>query len=200
MNQENNSAYATIVSIYPRKLVETKPGLFPSEFVIPPGTLNQPGLLMITDDVHYLMNPDPLSDGKDVRQIKIPVRAMEAAQSIIMDYITALIAFESNHRQPGLFAIKGGYDDPLLIKTKFSKELTMYDEMQKRWFQALVIMADEIYAQTHSPAGISDMQRHALKELNLERDWLITTQNAAMPRCPFCMNLVQHGAIVCQHC
>src|SRR6266516_6856397 len=114
MNQENNSSYATIVSIYPRKLVEVKPGLFPSEYVIPAGNVDKPGLLMINDDIHYLMNPDPLLDGKDVRQIKIPVRAMETAQSIIMDYITALIAFESNHRQPGLFAVKGGYDDPLL--------------------------------------------------------------------------------------
>lgn len=194
-----DSAYATIISIFPRKLIEYKPGLQPSEYVIPAGNMEKPGLLLIGDDVHYLMNPDPLSDGKDVRQIKVPVKAMEAATSVIMDYITALICFETG-QQPGLFCVKGGYDDPLIIKNQFNKELVAYNDMQNKWFQALVLMADEIWAKTRSPQGISDLQRDACKHLHIERDWLISSSSIDMNKCPYCMSFVNVGAIFCATC
>src|SRR6266496_1776829 len=199
MKSEEDGSLATIISIFPRKLVEHKPGIQPSEYVIPAGNPERPGLLIINDNVFYLMNPDPLSDGKDVPSIRVPVRAMEMAQSIIMDYVNALISVETGKR-PGLFCVKGGYDDPILIKTRFSRELKLYNDYQMEWFKSLVLMGDEIWKGSRSLAGISDLQREACRSLRLDREWLVTTQNAELIKCRFCTSLVSNDAIVCPAC
>jgi len=198
-NLSEDHSLATIVSIYPRKLVEYKPGLFPSEFIIPYGTFDIPGLSIIGDNVHYLVNPDPLSDTRDVAQIKVPVRAFDCAQSVIMDWVNALINVEPG-QQPGIFPVKGGFDEPSLIKIRFMKEMEQYRMYQTKWFESLVLSADEQYAHTRSPAGISDMQREACKALGLKREWLIEARIEVGMKCPFCANPINPGAIFCSFC
>jgi len=199
MKSEEDGSLATIISIFPRKLVEHKPGIQPSEYVIPAGNPERPGLLIINDNVFYLMNPDPLSDGKDVPSIRVPVRAMEMAQSIIMDYVNALISVETG-KCPGIFCVKGGFEDSDLVKVRFHKEIEIYYNFQLEWFKSLVLMGDEIWKGSRSLAGISDLQREACRSLRLDREWLVTTQNAELIKCRFCTSLVSNDAIVCPAC
>jgi hypothetical protein len=199
MGRESDTSLATIVSIFPRRLVEVKPGLNPAEYVIPAGSVDNPSMLIIEDNVYYLMDSDPLSDSKIQSKIKVPVRPIELAQSIIMDYVSALISVESN-KMPGLFAVKGGYDDPKLVKARFHQNIQTMNEVQISWFQALVLMADEIWAKTRAPHGISDLQREACRQLHIEREWLISAKPSDMVKCKFCTMLVNSDAVICPSC
>lgn len=192
-----NLACATIVSLLPHDLLEVKPELHPADYFIPKGTIKKPGLLIVSDDVHYLVNPDILSEDKNIQFIKVNVKAIECAQSVINDYVVALIGVEPN-ATPGLFAVKGDFTDPNVVLERFTKEVVQYQQAQGRWFANLIAIADDTYSKTKSPQGISDLQRNAAKWLGLERDWLYEAKQPT--KCPYCANGILPDAIVCSTC
>lgn len=196
--KELDTTYTTIVSLLPYDLVESKPGLNPNEFIIKKAD-DEMGLTIIPNDVHYLINTDPLSDAKDVRLLKVPVPSMELAQSIINDYNNALLGAEPDS-QPGLFAVKGNYTDKRVIKLKFANQLIVARDCQLRWYHKLVDIADDLWSKTHSPISISDIQRTACKALGFQRDWLNATPTELQEKCPVCKNAVNNGALKCIAC
>ena len=125
-----DNTFATICSLLPFQLVESKPGLHPNEFIIDKAPDNSFSLTIIPNNVFHLVNPDPLSDAKDVRNIKVPVSAMALAQSIINDYINALLGASPPDVIPGLFAVNGDYSDKKEFATKFMKEMIIYRNAQ----------------------------------------------------------------------
>jgi len=195
-----DSTYSTIVSLLPFTLCELKPGLNPNEYIINPARGMTPGLTIIPNDVYYLVNPDPLADAKDVRQIKVPVPSIELAQAIITDYISALLGATPPDAQPGLIACKGDFTDPKELSKVFMKELMVARVAQNRWFQNLVDIADDLWAKTRSPISISDLQREAANQLGLKRDWLSPLAPELQVKCPFCQNPINPGAIKCVTC
>lgn len=186
---------ATIVNLLPRVIKEVKPGLHPSEFIIPKGSPEKPGLLIISGDVHHLVNPDILSDSKDIQMIKVLIPALQCASSIINDYVQSLIAVDGESF-PAIFAVKGDYSNPEEVKTKFADKIEEFRVVQNRWFTTLVAIADDTWAKTKSPQGISDLQRDAANSLQLKKEWLGPAVDAE--KCKFCGAVA--SSIVCPNC
>jgi len=195
-----DQTFATVVSLLPFELVETKPGLNPNEYIIPAAPERGVACAVIPNDVFYLINPDPLSDAKEVRNIKVPVPAIELAQAIITDYVGSLIGVEVPVKVPGLFAIKGDYRDPKVVSMSFAKQVEAYRNAQIGWFQNLVAIADDTWAKTKSPLGISDMQRSACQWLGFRRDWMNPIPSELLDQCPICKSNINPGALKCIAC
>lgn len=195
-----DTTYSTICSMLPYELVESKPGLNPNEFTIKKAEKGKFTLTIIPNNVFYLINPDPLSDAKDVRNIKVPVPSIEVAQSIIQDYINSLLAVQPPNAVPGLFAVAGDWKDYKEFALKHINEITFYRMAQTTWFQNLVAIADDFWSKTHSPASIGDIQRDACRELGYVRDWLNPTPSELQEKCPVCKNTVNTGALKCVSC
>lgn len=195
---EIDLSHATVISIFPKEIKEPKPGLFPAEFIIPLGTVEKPGYLIIDDNTFYQVDPDPLSEAKEKAYIKVPVKALEVAQSIINDYVNSLIEVELGEAVPGIFAVKGDYRDSEYIKAKFKHEIAEYSRAQRRWFTNLAKSADEIWAKTRSTAGISDLQRIAAEAIGWGKEWLISLDEPS--KCPYCKNNIIEGALKCTTC
>lgn len=191
---------ATIVSLLPYDLIESKPGLNPNEFTVHKAEPGKFSLTVIPDNVYYLINPDPLSDAKDVRHIKVPVPAMELAQSIINDYVNALLAVSQPDAVPGIFVVSGSYSDKKEVGIKFMKEIMVYRQAQNSWFTNLVNIAEDTWSKTHSPVGISDLQRSACRMLELKRDWLNPLPSEQIEKCPICISPINPGALKCLAC
>lgn len=196
-----DNSYSTIVSLLPFELTENKPGVNPTEFVIRSRHKDYGfGLTTIPNDAFYLVNPDPLADAKDVRNIKVLIPSIELSQSIIADYINALLGVELPDIVPGLFAIKGNHSDHRFVKTNFSKEITFYTNAQNKWFIRLVEMADDVWSKSKSPVTISDIQREACKLLGYERDWINPLPSELQEKCPICKSAINPGALKCIAC
>jgi hypothetical protein len=188
---------ATIASYLPYELGEYKPGLTPGYYVIRPGDGKLKfSTTVIPEGAYHQINPDPLAEMKDVHWVKIPVLALELAQSIIMDYSTALLAAQPPDAMPGLLAVPGEYDEKTMA-TKFPHQLKATREMQTQWFRNLVEIADDTWAKTKSPLGIADLQRHAAESLEIKREWLLGPPPEEIEKCPVCMNPVLPGALKC---
>lgn len=184
----------------PYKLVENKPGLNPNEYIIPAAVQGDLSLTIIPNNIFYLVNTDPLADAKEVRVIKVPVPAQELAESIINDYTTGLLAVEQPDATPGIFPVRGNYSDKKIVTVKFAKEIEFYKQTQNRWFQRLVDIADDTWAKSNSPVGISDIQRDACRYLGYQRQWLNPLPLEVQDKCPFCTNPINKGAIKCVTC
>lgn len=192
---------ATIISLLPFDLVENKPGLTPNEYIVNGMKDDKPGITVFKENTFYMVNPDPLSDAKEVRFIKVPVPAFELAKSIISDYVVALLGAAPPDSVPGLIPIEGEYT----IKEagiKFLKEIMMARKCQNRWFSNLIDIADDTWSKSKSPVGISDLQRVAVKALGYNREWLnpIPLNPDQIVKCPFCQNVINPGAIKCLSC
>src|SRR5258708_39681538 len=114
-----DNTYATIISLLPFELIESKPGLNPNEYIIKKAQGDKFGITTIPNNIYYPINPDLLADSKEVRNIKVPVPAIELAESIINDYVSALLGAQPPDAIPGLLALRGDYTDRKEIATKF---------------------------------------------------------------------------------
>jgi hypothetical protein len=193
-----DTTFATICSLLPYELHESKPGLHPNYFTI---TSEEPfSLTIIPNNIYYRVNPDPLADQKSTRYINVPVPAIECARSIVNDYVAALLAIEPPDKVPGLFAVSGDWTDKKLFVASHSKQIDKYKNAQIEWFKNLVNIADDIWSKTHSPVSIGDLQRFAAKQLGYERDWLDATPIELAVKCPYCKSPINAGAIKCITC
>lgn len=195
-----DTSFATICSLLPYDLIESKPGLNPNEFTLAKAEGSVPGLTIISNQIFYLVNPDPLADAKDTRFIRVPVPAMEIAQAIITDYTNALLAVEPPTAVPGLFAVAGNYSDKKEFSLKFMKEIMVCRNGQNAWFKNLVAIGDDSWSKTRSPMGIGDLQRSACRILGLQRDWLDPLPAELIDKCPVCKSQINAGALKCMNC
>lgn len=196
-----DTTYSTIISLLPFDLIESKPGLHPNEYIIHKAEGDKIGLTIIPNNVFYLINPDPLADAKDVRNIQVPVKSIELAQSIIVDYSNALLGVSPPDAMPGLVAVKGDYSNRTEVSKEFIKEIMIARNAQNNWFENLVNIADDTWAKTRSPMGISDLQRSAAKLLGRKRDWINPTPaELIMNSCPICKATINEGALKCVAC
>lgn len=194
-----DSRCATIVSLLPYDLVEVKPGLNPRSYRIKKAIGDVFGITHILDNVFYQVNPDPLSDAKDVHLIKVPVPAIEIAQSLISDYVGALLAVDPPDAAPGLMVLVGDLDRKD-IAIEHAESLQSLYRIQNAWLSNLVMIADDTWAKTKSPIGISDLQREACRMLEYKRDWLNPLPDEILEKCPICKSAINPGALKCLHC
>jgi hypothetical protein len=195
-----DNTFATVISMLPYPLIETKTGLYPNSFPIAKAEPNNFTLNIIPNNIYYLINPDPLADAKQTHYIKVPVPAIDCARSIVNDYVSSLIAVDMPERVPGLFAVVGDWSDKKEFQIKHAADLLFYRKAQIGWFENLVRDADDAWSKTHSPVMISDLQKAAAKQLGFARDWINPTPSEMLQKCPICQNPINPGALKCIAC
>lgn len=188
-----NAATATVISICPFPISEFKPGLFPNTYnldAVKPGDI---GILNIPDTVYYKHRIPVVGN-----VITVPVPATQLAESIVADRMTGQLLY-SETSKPGLFWVKGTYNKTE-VRVKFAAELAVANLLQKQWFADLVKLADDDWNEHHQHKYISDLQRHAAKDLNLERDWLVSVITDVDKKCIACYSNMHINAAICPTC
>ena len=184
---------STVVSMLPYAIKEVKPNIIPGYFQIPASRNGLPALLHVGSAIHWLESPFPKQPS-----IKMTELSTQMARSIVNDFVEAQICLDSD-AAPGLFWIEGHVELDEVLK-RHGDKVKAAEERQKRWFIRLVREADDDWAKSKSNKAISDIQRYAARTLNLDREWLSTTLESIMEKCPMCKGFVEQGAIIHSIC
>lgn len=189
---------STVISILPVGIDESKPGLIPSQYILP-------GVLNPREDVNVLVVARakfPVYLDENRPSLIVPAPSDVVAESICQDYKLSVSQYEVGQSEPGLFWATGIYT-PETVKTKLTEELARARELQIEWFKRLVNAADDDWVKFRVRRAISPIQRLACNILKLEREWNVdseVTSNLALKTCKFCFADVHPSAIVCSHC
>lgn len=202
-SETNPMDKATIVSIFPKNIVEKKPTIEPGVFNIKPGSFINPSLLVV----------GPSSWWKDVGEneplLEIPESSIKIADSIVRDYCNGVLGCNMGDVMPGLFFVPGEFKTVKQFReAKFGEVVTGDDllnkanEKQRKWFDRLIMIADTSWARTNgNPLSIPDDARIAARELGRnDKPWLKDFQVAELIQCVACGQLRNPAYPVCQHC
>ena len=190
----NYEPKATVVSILPYEIQDSKPNLYPGNFIIPAGRFNNPGLLTVEKSVFYV----PMAFGAP--SLRAHSSAFEVANSIVNDYVGALLGV-NDKRRPGLFVVNDSFNDSKEAAVKCATQIAELNIAQREWFHQLTQMADAEYNRHHQAESISDLQKMAARELNLkDKPWLVDISQLSINNCPACFAPVNANAALCGSC
>jgi hypothetical protein len=189
---KNELDVCTVVSIFPRKVIQTKPGLMPSHFELAPGTFDKPSVLIVEQG--YWVKQLALED--EVVAMYTP--SMLIANSIVQD--TAVIA-SGGDTGPGLFYVKGSHD-VISIKKNHPSSLEKARERQDRWYRELIKLADSDWSKANGNSlAISDLYRMAANELGLkDKSWLKDEGHYEKIKCIACGVFNPPELVICPNC
>lgn len=186
---------STVVSIYPKHIIERKATIQPGVFELKPGSLKTPFLLIVESSSWWkeVNENEPL--------LEVTNSSIQVADSIVRDYCNGLFCCNMGSMMPGLFFVPGVFTVEKL-KNEHSKLLFDAHEKQKRFFMELVKMADVMWARTQgNPLSISDDARMAAAELNIQnKPWLGDQKTVELVRCIACGNLRNPEYPICPVC
>lgn len=186
---------STVVSIFPKYILERKYTIQPGIFEILPGSYEKPSILVV----------GPSSWWKEIDEnqplLEIPHSSIQIADSIVKDYCNGIVACDMAENMPGLFYIPGeiGLEE---LKMKHQKELDTANSKQRNWYTALVRMADALWSRSNgNPLTISDEMKLAARDLNLvNKEWLKDSQIMELVRCIACGHLKNPNYPICSNC
>lgn len=187
---------STIVSIYPKEIDEVKHTIQPGRFIIQPGSVKNPTVLVVGPSSWWreIDETQPL--------LEIPVSSIQVADAVVKDYCNGIFGCNMDTAMPGLFYIPGNY--PVKeIKEMFSKELNKARIRQENFWQQLIKLADSLWARSNgNPLAISDDMRLAAREMNLQetKDWMKDFKMMEMSRCFACGSLKNPQYPICATC
>jgi len=185
----------TIVSIFPKEINEIKHTIQPGRFHINAGSYEAPALLIVGSSSWWreIDENQPL--------LEIPNSSIQVADSVVKDFCNGLLACNMSDVMPGLFYVNGE-SNLVEIKTTYKDKLNNARANQKRWYEALVQMADINWARSNgNPLSVGDDMRLAARELALNsKDWMRNTQSFEMIRCVACGALRNPSYPVCGAC
>jgi hypothetical protein len=185
---------STVVSIYPRPIYETKPTIQPGNFAIEAGSYDKPAVLVVGPSSWW----KELDDNQPL--LEIPQGSVIIAKSIVQDYCNGLLGSNANDCMPGFFYIPGEWNSERIKKEK-KPLLDRALEAQKRWYAALVKIADVQWARTNgNPICIGDDMRLAALELGLNKEWIKDFTEVTKQRCAACGTLNVESVMVCPNC
>jgi len=186
---------STVVSILPKYLRERKATITPGFFEVPPGTFENPSVLVVGSSSWWreVDENQPL--------LEIPVSSIQVADSIVRDYCNGLLACNMADQMPGLFYVPGDFSADRLKKEHLPLLLDAQTK-QKKWFMELIRIADILWSRSNgNPLSISDDARIACKILNISnKPWLGDMQTMELIRCVACGNLRNPAYPICQTC
>lgn len=172
---------ATIVSIFPRSINEYKPTIEPGRFIIDPGTLEAPSVLVV--------GPSSWWSDRDIDQpmLEIAVSAVQIAHSVIHDYCNGLVGCNMTDAMPGLFFVPGEVSLDK-IRRDYSLEIGKAQLRQRNWYTILARLADSLWSQSNgNPLSVSEEMKLAARSLGLnDKPWLKDFQMIEMTPCPGC--------------
>jgi hypothetical protein len=192
--QINPMDKSTIVSILPKKIDEVKYTIQPGRFIIEPGSLDNPSLLVVGPSSWWR------EIDEDQPLLEIPVSSIQIADSIVKDYCRPALASDMVTSSPGLFYVAGEHT-VITIKKSYTHELNSAYAKQRTWYTILIRMADSLWARSDgNPLAISDDMRLAARELGLNKDWMKDFQMVDMVRCKVCGSLRNPQYPMCPTC
>ena len=186
---------STIVSIFPKYIIERKYTIQPGVFEINPGTYDKPSLLIV----------GPSSWWKEIDEnqplLEIPHSSIVVADSVVKDYCNGLIACDMAETMPGLFFVPGAHTLDS-IRRDHKDKLDAARTRQKNWYTALVRMADALWSRSNgNPLAISDDMKMAARDLNfINKEWLKDSQIMELVRCQACGSLKNPLYPICSNC
>ena len=187
---------STIVSIFPKRIEESKPTIQPGIFVIEAGTYEKPATLTVGPSSWWR------EIDEDQPLLEIPVSSILVADSIVKDYCNGLLGCDMDGAIPGLFYVQGEVDSAEVIK-KHKNLLDRAQTKQKNWYLNLVKLADALWARSSgNPLSIAEDMKLAANALNLkEKPWLkdFTTISEMAP-CASCGTLRNTSFPMCPNC
>jgi hypothetical protein len=185
---------ATIFSIYPMPIHETKVTLQPGDFQIPAGMPNKPSRLVIGSS-SWWRDIDP-----EQPLLEIPVSAVVVADSVVRDYNNSRLGSNMGDSIPGLFYLPGDIPIKDLVE-KYPQVLETAIVKQRAWYNILVKLADALWARTNgNPLAIPDDCRLAARELSYQRDWATNFSRIEMIACVACGMLRNPNFPICSNC
>lgn len=186
---------ATLVSIFPLNIDESKCTLQPGRWKIEAGTYDKPTTLTILPSSWWreIDAEQPL--------LEIPVASILIADSIVRDYCVGLLGCDMGDRMPGLFYIPGEFNSAK-IKLEYKNLLDIADKKQKNWYSELVKTGDVAWARTNgNPLAVNELMKMAAHELGIEdRDWMKAYKAVTLIRCFACGTLKNPQFPVCPSC
>jgi hypothetical protein len=186
---------STIVSIFPKEIIERNPTIQPGRFHISAGSYEKPAILVVGPSSWWreIDDEQPL--------IEIPVSSIQIADSFVKDFCNGLLGCNMSDNMPGIFYIPGELKE-IELKTKYKARLDAAQANQKRWFMTLVKLADTLWSRSNgNPLAINDMMRLACRELGIgSKEWLQDFQHVEMIRCVACGAMRNPDYPVCGAC
>lgn len=186
---------STVISIYPRKIVEVKPTISPGTFVIEPGSVEHPSFLVV----------GPSSWWREVDEeqplLEIPNSSVQIADALVKDYCNGMLGYDTATRNPGLFFIPGEITFEKL-KKDHAQAYANAIQKQKNWFVTLVKIGDTFWAKSNgNPITISDEMRMAANALGMkDKDWMKDFTMMENIKCMACGQPRNPAYPVCPHC
>lgn len=194
-SQKNPLDKCTIVSIFPKEIIEIKYTIEPGHFYIPEGSYESPSTLVVGGSSWW----------KDIDaeqpMIEIPVSSIQVSESIIKDYCNGILGCNMADSMPGLFFVLGEHKS-IEIKMKFKEKLDEVRTRQANWYKILVRLADSLWARSNgNPLVICDEMRLAARSLNYnDKAWLKDFQVSELVRCQFCGGMRNPVYPICPTC
>ncbi len=185
---------ATVCSLVPYEVKDTKPGIIPYEYIVPPSNGIIPSLLVINDA------SCPLYRGSEMPSFPMIIAGEQIAKSVVDDYCKAQFEYAPDS-YPALFWVPGEFKLGKEILEKFPAEIVKAKKMQANWHEKLFRRAEDTWARNHQFKEISDIQRFAARSLGRTSvEWYVSPDPVIMVKCPACMTLIEADAIVCRNC
>lgn len=186
---------STIISIFPKHIIEFKYTIVPGRFEIEAGTYDNPKLLVVGPSSWWreFDEEQPL--------LEITNHSLQIADSVVRDYCNGVIGYSPDDASPGLFYLNGEFTINEARKD-YRSSFERAREMQDKWFKALIKMADSLWARSNgNPLAISDdMRMAAVQTGQTVKDWMKDFRMNEMVRCLACGNLKNPEYPVCSTC
>jgi hypothetical protein len=185
----------TIVSIFPKEIIEVKHTIEPGRFRIPAGTFEEPALLVVGSSSWWK------DIDVDQPMLEIPVSSIQIADSVIKDYCNGMLGCNMGDSMPGLFFVLGEHNK-MEIKVQYKSKLQEIKTRQDNWYKILVRLADSLWARSNgNPLVICDEMRLGARSLNFnEKPWLKDFVMAEKVPCKACGTLKNPEYPVCPLC
>jgi hypothetical protein len=182
---------STLVSLSKSNINETIPGMQMANYCLP--AEKDGSVLHIPDSYYY--KPDI-----DGHQDRVFVPSAQIAKSLVQMHLTSQLEYKEG-QHPAVFCIPELELSLADVKKNYSKEVLAALTAQRKWYVALVKVADDDWQRVKRHNMISDIQRIAARSLNLKREWLLAVENEENLGCPFCgTNLLNPEAPICPTC
>jgi hypothetical protein len=92
---------STVVSIFPKYILEKKCTIQPGVFEIQPGTYDAPAILVVGSSSWW----KEVDDNQPL--LEIPHSSIQIADSIVRDYCNGIVGCDMGNNMPGLFYVMG---------------------------------------------------------------------------------------------
>lgn len=193
----------TIVSVYPREIVDIKPTLFPGRFVIPAARLGEFSLLIIEGASYFIPSQIEKQPPTEVQ-----VNSMMLAESILHDSIPAMNLVTSSSR-PGVFCIPGEWNEKSILKYRhadgrsFDELLSLARVWQQEYWTRVIDEADYFWSKSSgNPKTIPEDAKMAAKILGVEKvkPWMHNVVASELVNCRACGEMVNPAYPVCRFC